>query len=329
MAFVNAKTEDANHIRLTLNKPIQLPFVEGPEVFTLQDDGEVLTLVSASTDSQNDRVLLFEVEENMDATMNLTLSYSGNQIEAPDGGVLAAFTMEDVYNDLDFRYAIPGWIEAEGFSAQSGVEVESTTDNGGGQNLGFLDPGDYMEYEVNVQYSGDYTVNFRTASEQDGAVALELVDLSGQVTGLGTVSFASTGSWQAWETTSRDLVLNEGLYTLRVVVTEAPFNFNWMEWQYNEEVVDAGPTSFQSVMAYPNPVQSGEVNIAFSVFFAQNLTLSIYDATGRPVFGKTYYDTSSIAERLSLDGLAAGVYEGFVTREDGTVNTGRFLKPLR
>ena len=81
----------------------------------------------------------------MDATMNLTLSYAGNQIAAPDGGTLAAFTMEDVHNDLDFRYAIPGWIEAEGFSTQSGIEVESTTDDGGGQNLGFLDPGDYME----------------------------------------------------------------------------------------------------------------------------------------------------------------------------------------
>ena len=294
MGFVNAKTEDANHIRLTLNKPIQLPFVEGPGAFTLQDDGEVLTLISASTDPQNARSLLFEVSENMDATMNLTLSYAGNQIQAPDGGVLAAFALEDVYNDLDFRYAIPGWVEAEGFSQQSGVEVESTTDNGGGQNLGFWIPA-IMEYEVNVQYSGDYTVNFRTASEQDGAVALELVDLNGQVTGLGTVSFASTGSWQTWATTSRDLVLDEGLYTLRVVVTEAPFNFNWMEWQYNEDIADEGPTSFQSVMAFPNPVQNGEVNIAFSVFFPQNLTLSVYDAVGRPVFGKTYFDAASIS----------------------------------
>ncbi|MAC17246.1 MAG: hypothetical protein CMC97_03000, partial [Flavobacteriales bacterium] len=132
-----------------------------------------------------------------------------------------------------------------------------------------------------------------------------------------------------WATTSRDLVLDEGLYTLRVVVTEAPFNFNWMEWQYNEEIADEGPTSFQSVMAFPNPVQNGEVNIAFSVFFSQNLTLSVYDAVGRPVFGKTYYDAASISERLSLDGLAAGVYEVFVTREDGTVNSGRFLKPVR
>ena len=329
MAFVNAKTVDAEHVRLTLNNPIQFPFVEGPDAFTLYADGEMLTLLSVSWDPQNDRVLLFEVEENMDATMDLTLSYDGNQIVATDGGALSVFTEEDVFNDLDFRYAIPGWIEAEGFSNQSGVEVESTGDTGGGQNLGFLDPDDFMEYEVNVQYSGDYTVNFRTASEQDGAVSLELVDIDGQVTGLGTVTLAATGGWQTWATTSRDIVIAEGLYTLRVVVTEAPFNFNWMEFQYEEEIDDVGPTSYQSVMVFPNPVQTGEVNVAFSVFFPQNLTLSIYDASGRPVYGKTYYDTSSISERLSLDGLAAGVYEVFVTREDGTVNSGRFLKPIR
>ena len=123
--------------------------------------------------------------------------------------------------------------------------------------------------------------------------------------------------------------MEEGVYTLRVEVTQAPFNFNWMEFEYDEVIEEEGPTSFQSVMAFPNPVQTGEVNIAFSVFFPQNLTLSIYDATGRPVFGKTYYETASISERLPLDGLAAGVYEVFVTREDGTVNSGRFLKPLR
>ena len=329
MAFVNAKTMDAEHVRLTLNKPIQLPFVEGPEAFTLYADGDALTLLSVATDPQQDRVLEFEVEEAMDATMELTMSYSGSQIQATDGGVLAAFVQEDVYNDLDFRYAIPGWIEAEGFSAQSGVEVETTSDNGGGQNLGFLDPGDYMEYEVNVQYSGDYTMHFRTASESFGAVSLELVAPDGSVTGLGNVSFPATGGWQEWSTTSREVVMEEGVYTLRVEVTQAPFNFNWMEFEYDEVIEEEGPTSFQSVMAFPNPVQTGEVNIAFSVFFPQNLTLSIYDATGRPVFGKTYYETASISERLPLDGLAAGVYEVFVTREDGTVNSGRFLKPLR
>ena len=239
------------------------------------------------------------------------------------------FQFAEVFNDLDFRYAIPGWIEAEGFSEQVGVELETTQDNGGGQNVGFLDPGDVMEYDVNVRYTGDYTVRFRTASESFGAVSMELIDENGLSTGLGESTFQSTGGWQTWATSEREVYVESGLYTLRLTVTQAPFNFNWFEFEYEEEVEEQGTTSFQTVLAYPNPVQTGQVTVAFSVFFPQNLTLSIYDATGRPVYGRTFEDAAFIQETLSLDGLAAGVYEVFVHREDGTVNSGRFLKPIR
>ena len=329
MGFVNAKTEDAQHVKLTLNKPLQLPLMQDVGAFTLYADGDALTLLDMVADPNSDRVIVFEVEESMDATMELELSYGGSSVAGPDGGALAAFTLEDVYNDLDFRYPIPGWIEAEGFSAQSGVELETTSDNGGGQNLGFLDPGDYMEYAVNVRFTGDYVIHFRTASESFGAVDLELINAQGQSTGLGGVSFPATGGWQVWETTSREVYMEAGLYVLRVQVTQAPFNFNWMEFEYDEPVEEQGVTSFQTVLAYPNPVTVGEVTIAFSVFFPQDLTLSIYDMTGRPVYGRTFEDASFIEEKIPLTGFAAGIYEVFVYREDGTVNSGRFLKAVR
>jgi len=195
--------------------------------------------------------------------------------------------------------------------------------------VGFLDAGDVMEYKVNVRYSGDYDVNIRTASESAGSLTMELVTEDGQVTGLGNFQLSATGGWQTWATSTREVNIDAGIYTLRVIVQDAPFNLNWYEFDYKDEVEDGGFTSFQTVLAYPNPVQTGEVTVAFSVFFPQNLTLSIYDAQGRPVFGETYYDVLSIEEKLSLQGLAAGVYEVFVHREDGTINTGRFLKPIR
>ncbi|MGB1397619.1 MAG: HYR domain-containing protein, partial [Planctomycetota bacterium] len=84
--------------------------VEAPVISGLQ------STVSVSTDPGNDRALLLETGEYMDATMELTASYSGSAVVATDGSVLSGFQFEEVYNDLDFRYAIPGWIEAEGFS---------------------------------------------------------------------------------------------------------------------------------------------------------------------------------------------------------------------
>ena len=329
MDVVNAKTEDAQHVALTLNKTLQLPLMPDLGAFTLYADGSPLTLLSMEAVSESNRVVQFEVEEAMDATMDLTLTYAGNSVMGPDGSALVAFTEEEVFNDLDFRYAIPGWIEAEGFSAQMGVEVEATNDNGGGQNVGFLDVGDFMEYPVNVRYTGDYTLNFRTASEQDGAASLELIDAQGQSTGLGEAQFPASGGWQTWATSSKEVSLDAGIYLLRIQITESPFNFNWLEFEYEDEIDEGGITSYQSVLVYPNPVQTGEVTVGFSVFFPQDLTLSVYDASGRPVYGKTFEDVTTIQETLSLNGLAAGVYEVFIHEEDGTVNAGRFLKSLR
>ena len=123
--------------------------------------------------------------------------------------------------------------------------------------------------------------------------------------------------------------MEAGVYLLRIQITEAPFNFNWLEFEYEDEIDEGGITSYQSVLVYPNPVQTGEVTVGFSVFFPQDLTLSVYDASGRPVYGKTFQDVTTIQETLSLNGLAAGVYEVFIHEEDGTVNAGRFLKSLR
>ncbi|MCH1576426.1 MAG: cellulase family glycosylhydrolase [Flavobacteriales bacterium] len=329
LSLVNAKTRGPQQVAVTLNKPLQLPLMDAAEEFTLYADGTPLTLLSMEADPEGDRIIILDVEEGMDATMELTLSYNGSTVMEPGGGDLSAFVNAEVFNDLDFRFAIPGWIEAEEFSQQTGVELEATNDNGGGQNVGFLDAGDVMEYQVNVRYSGDYDVNIRTASEEAGSLGMELIGTDGQVTGLGIFQLPATGGWQVWSTASREVNIDAGIYTLRVTVQEAPFNLNWYEFDYKDEVDEPGGTSFQTVLAYPNPVQTGEVTVAFSVFFPQNLTLSIYDAQGRPVFGETYYDVTTIEEKLSLQGLAAGVYEVFVHREDGTINTGRFLKPLR
>ena len=100
-------------------------------------------------------------------------------------------------NDLDFWYPLPGWLEAEDYSSQVGVELETTTDVGGGQNVGFLDPGDVLEYLVHVTQTGEYKVHFRTASEYgNGGLSMELIDDFGQSTYLCQANFEPTGGWQ-------------------------------------------------------------------------------------------------------------------------------------
>ncbi|MBN1410059.1 MAG: carbohydrate-binding protein, partial [Spirochaetales bacterium] len=58
---------------------------------------------------------------------------------------------------------VPGKIEAESYSAMSGIQTENTTDSGGGLNVGWIDAGDWMEYNVTVT-AGTYYVQYRVAA---------------------------------------------------------------------------------------------------------------------------------------------------------------------
>ena len=137
--------------------------------------------------------------------------------------------------------AIPGKIEAENWSAMSGVQTESTADAGGGLDVGFIDAGDWMDYTVDVASAGTYTVDFRVASKNGGGT-VQLQDSSSTV--LTSVYVPSTGAWQWWTTVSATANLSAGPQTLRVYAANGGFNFNWINFT---AIPSATITSLQAV----------------------------------------------------------------------------------
>lgn len=119
--------------------------------------------------------------------------------------------------------AIPGKIEAESYSAMSGIDTENTTDDGGGQNVGWIDGGDWMDYQVSVQEAGNYTVALRVASQPGGG---QLQLRSGSST-LASVEVPGTGGWQNWTTISTSVNLGAGNQTIRLHAASGGFNLNW------------------------------------------------------------------------------------------------------
>ena len=71
-----------------------------------------------------------------------------------------------------------GLIQAESYSAMSGVQTETTSDTGGGLNLGYLDAGDWLNYSTNISAAGSYRVSYRVASLNGGG-ALQLEKAGG------------------------------------------------------------------------------------------------------------------------------------------------------
>lgn len=107
------------------------------------------------------------------------------------------------------------------------VDIEITTDSGGGYNVGWIDATEWLVYSgLSIPTSGNYTIRMRVASASGGTAS---VDLNGGAVQLGNFSIPATGGWQSWTTVSRTVYINAGTYNLGVFAQTGGWNFNWIE----------------------------------------------------------------------------------------------------
>ncbi|MDO8589496.1 MAG: carbohydrate-binding protein [Armatimonadota bacterium] len=106
-----------------------------------------------------------------------------------------------------------------------GVDIETTADTGGGYNVGWIEPGEWLNYMVNVTSTRNYDLNMRVA----GTGGSFHINIDGQdVTGSRNVT--STGGWQTWATqTVSGINLTAGQHILSIVVDSSGFNLNYVD----------------------------------------------------------------------------------------------------
>jgi hypothetical protein len=123
----------------------------------------------------------------------------------------------------------PSHIEAEDYTAMSGVEFEDTTDVGGGINLSYIDNSDWAEYTIDVETTGLYRIDLRVAGKTDGDGSIDIV--SGGST-IGSVYVGDTGGWQSWVTKSVYVEFaSTGSQTVRLNFVNGGFNLNWFSYE--------------------------------------------------------------------------------------------------
>src|SRR6185295_6814868 len=109
-----------------------------------------------------------------------------------------------------------------------GVDVEATTDTGGGHNVGWINAGEWLEYTVNVAAAGTYDLKLRVARQATGTSSVSV--LFGGVDKTGSLAVPSSGGWQTWTDLTRTGVsLPAGQQVLRISMTGGSFNVNWIE----------------------------------------------------------------------------------------------------
>lgn len=119
-------------------------------------------------------------------------------------------------------------IQAEAYTSMNGVQLEATTDTGGGQNVGWIDANDWMAHaNINFPSSGTYKVEYRVASVSGSRVSL---DLNAGAIQLGQVNIPATGGWQTWTTVSHNVSINAGTYSVGVFAPQGGWNLNWIRF---------------------------------------------------------------------------------------------------
>jgi beta-glucosidase len=127
-------------------------------------------------------------------------------------------------------------IQAESFGSQAGVQLEATSDTGGGQNVGFIAPGDSITYPgIDFGSTTALRVLTRRASGATftGTVQYRLDSVTGPI--IASVPISNTGGWQSWGTVTTNLTTSvTGVHTVFITFTGSGgefVNLNWFQFQ--------------------------------------------------------------------------------------------------
>ena len=248
---------DERSVNLALNHPLPAQTIDVSSFEFLVNE-EVYNIESIEIDPSNNLVLIITLSDYLHYQDNIKINHTGGVINSDYNSVLGALIDFPVENNLEERFYIPGLIQAESFTNQSGLVTENTTDAGGGLNIGYTDVNDYAEYPVFISQSGIYDLNLRVAAQwQSGQIEISLIE-NGTSEILGLFNLPVTGGWQSWVTSSNEVDLVAGVYTLKVRVAQPGFNFNWMELLYSDSNLSTNIVEVIKpyISLYPNPVNS-------------------------------------------------------------------------
>jgi chitinase len=159
-------------------------------------------------------IMIWELSQDVNNANSLLTAINQVVIERGGGGGCSG-----TYTSL------PATLQAESYCTMSGIQTETTTDAGGGQNVGYIDANDYMIYRVNVPTTGSYRIQYRIAS-QNGGGSIRFERAGGSPV-FGTIAVPSTGGWQTWQTITHNVNLTAGQQEVAIAAAAGGFNINW------------------------------------------------------------------------------------------------------
>jgi hypothetical protein len=214
-------------------------------------------------------------------------------------------------------------IQAESWIAIAGVQTEACSE--GGLNVGWIEAGDWMAYNVTIPTAGTYRVIYRISSPNAG-INLRLEKDNG-ATQLGTVSVTNTGGWQNWQNVAHNVTLPAGTYPIGIATTTGGFNINHFTITSNlsarmnthvfETEEEKDKRNEGALVLSPNPVKDQ----LFIRDHEKVKTIKIFNLQGQQMISIDRPERS-----ISVQALQPGLHIGVVERLDLSIEKQKILK---
>ena len=150
----------------------------------------------------------------------LTIAVGGGTASAGSSSSASASASASATGSSGAAVSAYSTIQAASYSAKNGTQTETTTDTGGGQDVGYIANGDWLAYD-NVQFGSTGASQFiaRVASGAASGISglVEVALDSPTATPVGSFSIAGTGGWQSWETVPANISTVTGTHTVYLV----------------------------------------------------------------------------------------------------------------
>lgn len=229
----------------------------------------------------------------------LTLRYTPGTTQSTDSGILAAFSNFAVRNNISepLWSAVPGKIEAENYYLQSGTVTEACGDTGGGNNVGYIETNDWMEYAVDVKSAGQYKATFRLGSINSTGLIYVYVD----GVKISQLNVPNTTGWQTYTSTAVNLTLTAGKHFIKLFAATGGFNVNWVSFEGTQTEVSITPDLMRNVRISPVPAKNHIVIESPDFYYSD---IQILNASGEILLKQNGYRA---VNELKFN-LRAGVY---------------------
>jgi hypothetical protein len=212
---------------------------------------------------------------------------------------------------------VPARLEAENYNRMSGIAIEATGDISGMANVGWIDAGDWLEYNIDVPTTGNYTVFFRISA--NAQTNLELLKNNAAIQ---TLQIPSSGGWQNWRTLQANISLAAGKHQLQLYTNKGMFNLNWLEITHAGQPTPVIATEQANERIYPNPVND-KLFIEMAIGKG-TVEVSILDLSGRIMATKVFSGHTPKAE-IDFSSFKNGSYI-VRTKKSGNISNQLIVK---